>query len=169
MHVAGLVDGELPIVATVTRLRTPGIRLAMKDAGSVDLRTDAYVSEDVRTIGDLLSHRDPPRRSLSTKPSSCCSRCRTRSMRRELTECERAAGVRQDADFPGIELASEVNLPKGSGLGTSSILAFAMVHALLDLRRGTAWKPLEGSLAAKVEYLTSGARRAPRDDRGRVA
>ena len=43
LHVAGLVDGELPIVATVTRLRTPGIRLAMKDAGSVDLRTDAYV------------------------------------------------------------------------------------------------------------------------------
>ena len=59
----------------------------------------------------------------------------------------------QDADFPGIELASEVNLPKGSGLGTSSILAFAMVHALLDLRQGTAWKPLEGSLAAKVEYF----------------
>jgi|TARA_B100000073_G_scaffold348090_1_gene364979 fucokinase len=154
LHVAGLVDGELPIVATVTRLRTPGIRLAMKDAGSVDLRTDAYVSEDVRTIGDLLSHRDPTSAFalhkavimlLAVPDAIDASRVDT------SVSVPRAFG--QDADFPGIELASEVNLPKGSGLGTSSILAFAMVHALLDLRRGTAWKPLEGSLAAKVEYF----------------
>jgi len=149
LHVAGLVNGELPIAATVTRLRTPGIRLAMKDEA-----TGAYVGEDVRTIGDLLSYRDPTSAfalhkaviMLLAAPGAI-----------DVSSVDTSVSVPhafgQDEHFPGIELASEVNLPKGSGLGTSSILAFAMVHALSDLRRGTAWKPLEGSLAAKVEYF----------------
>ena len=38
-----------------------------------------------------------------------------------------------------IELYSSVDLPTGSGLGTSSILAFAMLHSLLELLYGEPW------------------------------
>ncbi len=60
-------------------------------------------------------------------------------------------------DFHGLELISNCNVPMGSGLGTSSILAGGLVKALWQLR-GTQWtdEDLFNQVLAVEQMLTSG-------------
>lgn len=60
-------------------------------------------------------------------------------------------------DFPGLELISRCDVPMGSGLGTSSILAGGLVKALWQLM-GTQWtdEALFNQVLAVEQMLTSG-------------
>ena len=143
LHVPGLVNGRRPIVAKLTRIDDPVVRLVMRDDISGE-----EIREDVVCYFDLR----PDRYSDPTAPFALHKAVLVQFWFREIIEISFKFG----SNFiepslhrkrlipigkPGVELRTEVNLPKGSGLGTSSILAFAMLHAMYDFTYGTRLRP----------------------------
>lgn len=149
LHVPALIEGERPIVARVSRLDEKDVvRLVMRDEA-----TGVDVIEEVRSVQALFTHRDPTSQFALHKavvmlfmfPETITS----------SNDVSFASRLESCFEY-GIELRTEVKLPKGSGLGTSSILAFAMVHALLEAATRARWQPLDSegkpfNLAAQVE------------------
>ena len=157
LHVPALIDGKRPITATVTRF-TPN------SSGFFDfVMKDEVTSEEhrlrVASVHDLLNHYDPTQAFALHKAvvalllipdlvdTPCAEYDGDASLTQLLIDCFGASSL---------ELRTEVNLPKGSGLGTSSILALAMLHAMIECAHGAKWKPLDESgrpiaLAASVE------------------
>ena len=143
LHVPGLVNGTKPIVAKLTRIDDPVVRLVMRDDVSGE-----EIREDVLHYGDLL----PNRYSDPMTPFALHKAVLVQFWFREIIEISLEFGCNfiEPAlhgkrliaiDKPGVEIRTEVNLPKGSGLGTSSILAFAMLHAMYDFTYGTRLRP----------------------------
>ena len=108
------LNGAYPIKARMLRLDEPVIRCIAGEAGSGE-------SVEYRTSGELLAPTEPgspfsiPRAALQMSGI-------VRPGERLESSLERLGG--------GVEIATEVNLPMGSGLGTSSILAAAVLRAL---------------------------------------
>ena len=132
-----------PIVAKLTRIDDPVVRLVMRDDVSGE-----EIREDVLHYGDLL----PNRYSDPMTPFALHKAVLVQFWFREIIEISLEFGCNfiEPAlhgkrliaiDKPGVEIRTEVNLPKGSGLGTSSILAFAMLHAMYDFTYGTRLRP----------------------------
>ena len=115
LNIAVRLNGGYPITATVRRLPQFIIRLVSTDAGQ---------SIDVTDCGAILL-TPPPGDPFAIHKTAL-----------QLT------GIfRRDADLPdllkemggGLEVTSSVNLPLGSGLGTSSILAATLLKALSEM------------------------------------
>ena len=138
-----------PISATATRL--PGasgiVRLVSEPSPGVPGR-----SEEIKTVEELLTHDDPAHpfalaracASLALVPSRLdaglggVSSVKPSRARETLADALRAF---LGAPGFGLEIRTRVDLPRGSGLGTSSILGLAILHATHELSTGRAWTP----------------------------
>jgi len=115
LNVAILLDGRYPIRATVRRLREPVVRsISGSDQSSAEYRTCEQILQSA-TPGDEMSI---PRTALSMTGLFRAGEPLGRVL-------ERMGG--------GLEIRTEVNLPMGSGLGTSSILAACLVRAIAGI------------------------------------
>jgi galactokinase/mevalonate kinase-like predicted kinase len=118
LNVAVLLNGQPPIQVFVRPLREPRFRLRSIDLGS---------AEEITTYKGLSQFRDPKSNfslakaalALSGFHPDFCAGKRYRTLREQL----RAFGG-------GFELSLLSAVPKGSGLGTSSILAATLLGAL---------------------------------------
>lgn len=117
LNAAVKLNGILPVVVTVRRIDKPCIALASTDLGAYEEFTD---------IGRLRSCRDPFDTYALHKAALLA--CGIVPLKEELTFealLERLGG--------GLYLSTAVmGIPKGSGLGTSSILAGACVKAIFE-------------------------------------
>jgi len=118
LNMAVALDGEYPIRATLTRLKEPVVRCVAGEGGDI-ASTAVY-----RSVEELLA---PP------EPGSPFSIPRTALKMIGLVSPGLSLARGLEALGGGIEIRTEVNLPMGSGLGTSSILAAAVLRALADM------------------------------------
>ncbi len=116
LNIAVLLDGRHPIRATVRTLREPLIRCVSGESGSiVEYRIGAEIFAPPSPGDDLSLPRGALRMSGLFHPDE------------PLAETLGGMGG-------GLEIRTAVDLPMGSGLGTSSILAAAILRALWELR-----------------------------------
>ena len=116
LNMAVLIDGAYPIQAAIRRLREPVVRCISGETGSVVEYGSCAELLAPATPGDELSI---PRGAL-----------RMSGLFRAEEPLEETLGRMGG----GIEIRTAVNLPMGSGLGTSSILAAALLRALWEMR-----------------------------------
>lgn len=65
--------------------------------------------------------------------------------------------VKPGEPLPGLEIRTEVNLPMGSGLGTSSVLAATVLKALLELRgEPVSVQDLSDMVLSLEQFMTTG-------------
>lgn len=143
LNAAVSVDGELPIVARVERCDDPVITLESTDLG---------VSATYREVGEVMNFSNPGDPLALHKAALSLILAldkNTKSLRQLL---EDLGG--------GVYLKSDVRLPKGTGLGTSSLLAAALADTLLKLGKSPGDEPgqetLFGAAAAIEQMLTTG-------------
>lgn len=117
INIAVLVDGERPIGASARRLHEPRIVMML-------LHPQLPEQVEIVYMEDLLDYNQPGARGALLKACLVGSGVVQIESEEELSEqlLARHGG--------GIELHSWSKLPQGSGLGTSSILAAAIVSAL---------------------------------------
>ncbi|MFZ4428883.1 MAG: fucose pyrophosphorylase domain-containing protein [Phycisphaerales bacterium] len=118
VNMAVLLEGAAPIRATVRRLDRPVIRVR-----SVDLSREAEWSH----AAPLCDYADPTDWSALAKAALVLSGLVPSHPRDDLQGWLRAGSRGAPR---GIEVALEAAVPKGSGLGTSSILAATLLAAL---------------------------------------
>ncbi len=116
LNAAVLLDGERPVRACVRSLAAPEIRLRARDLGCEAVLADK---------SDLLSCRDPADPFALHKAALVLAGVVTPGPM-SLQGCLRRFGG-------GVEVVTESRVPKGSGLGTSSILGACLVAALSRL------------------------------------
>jgi len=114
LNVAILLDGRYPIRTVVRRSREPVVRCISGDDAAAEYRTCEQILVP-SSPGDELSI---PRTALSMTGLFRVGEPLERAL-------ERMGG--------GLEIRSEVNLPMGSGLGTSSILAACILRAIGEM------------------------------------
>lgn len=117
INIAVLVDGERPIGARARRLHEPHIVMML-------LHPQVPEKIEIVHMEDLLDYSQPGARGALLKACLVGSGVVQIESKEELSEQLRAR------HGGGIELHSWSKLPQGSGLGTSSILAAAIVSAL---------------------------------------
>jgi fucokinase len=115
LNIALEIDGECPIRTRIQRIDEPVIRCGVSG-------TNEAVTYS--TSEQILGAAEPG--SPFTIPRVALSMAGLIRPGQELRRVLRARGG-------GIEITSEVKLPMGSGLGTSSILAATMVRALAEM------------------------------------
>uniref|UniRef100_A0AAY4CRX2 L-fucose kinase n=1 Tax=Denticeps clupeoides TaxID=299321 RepID=A0AAY4CRX2_9TELE len=169
VNVAVKVDGSRPIGARARRIREPRLLLVSSSRGP-----DCRVSTETvcETLQDLEDHCQPHAPGALLKAVCVCSGLVSFPSQQPLAEqlLQRWAG--------GMELHSWSLLPHGSGLGTSSILAGAvlaavyqctgrtydsdsLIHAVLYLEQvlttGGGWQDQVGGLVGGVKLARSRA------------
>lgn len=117
INVAVLVDGQKPIGAKARRIHEPHIVITLVHH-SVPEKIEIF------TMEDLLDYSQPGARGALLK--ACLVGCGIVQIDYEYKLSEQLLALHGG----GIELQSWSTLPQGSGLGTSSILAAAIVSAL---------------------------------------
>ena len=143
LNVAVSLDGERPVEATVAERRDRFVKIVSKDLGKRRL---------VKSEAELLDHSDPRDWCALVKSALAVTGFKFGSK--------------------GLDITISANLPKGSGMGTSSILGAAVIAALtrsrdvaeigrltLELERemntGGGWLDQFGGLAGGVKVLRS--------------
>ncbi|XP_062402786.1 L-fucose kinase isoform X1 [Sardina pilchardus] len=169
VNVAVKVDGRRPIGARARRIREPRLLLVTSSSGQ-----DCSVATETvcETLQDLEDHCQPHAPGALLKAVCVCSGLVTFPSQQPLAEqlLQRWGG--------GLELHSWSLLPHGSGLGTSSILAGAvlaavyrstgrtydtdsLIHAVLHLEQtlttGGGWQDQVGGLVGGVKLARSRA------------
>ncbi|XP_075530473.1 L-fucose kinase-like isoform X1 [Dermacentor variabilis] len=117
INIAVLVDGQKPIGAKARRIHEPHIVITL-------LHQNVPEKVEIFTMEDLLDYSQPGARGALLKACLIGSGVVKIDHEHELSQQLLAL------HGGGIELQSWSNLPQGSGLGTSSILAAAIVSAL---------------------------------------
>jgi len=150
LHVPCLVNGRRPIItrASLIDADRPLIRFIMRNPSTGEVTT-----EEVREMKDLFTYTDPKSRFALHKAVLVFFLY--------LGHSDSPHGLQQVFHVfnnNGLELNSCVDLPQGSGLGTSSILAFAMLHSLYELSTGKPWSSMNNSIQLPCEI-----RRSPND------
>lgn len=108
-----LIDGKRPIGARVKQIEEPKLVLVM---GTETL--------EIKTVDDLCGYTQPQTPGALLKAAFCCAEIVSIDKKETLAE-----QLKSQYDS-GFELHTWSNLPTGSGLGTSSILAGAVLAAL---------------------------------------
>ncbi|XP_053126958.1 L-fucose kinase isoform X2 [Hemicordylus capensis] len=121
VDLAVLVDGRRPIGAQARRIAEPELRLVSTSGG---LEGELVVELQCRELEDLRDYCQPHAPGALLKAACVCTQVVDLPSQRSLREqlAERWGG--------GLELHTWSRLPHGSGLGTSSILAGAVMAAL---------------------------------------
>ncbi|XP_042336778.1 L-fucose kinase isoform X2 [Sceloporus undulatus] len=148
VDVAVLVDGQRPIGAQARRLAEPELRL-MSASGS--LEGELVVDLVCRELEDLRDYCQPHAPGALLKAAFICTDIVDLSSQKPLREqlTERFGG--------GFELHTWSCLPHGSGLGTSSILAGAVLAALYQASgRSTSVQSLVHAVLHLEQVLTTG-------------
>lgn len=144
LNVAVTLDGERPIEATVSMRKDHFVKIASRDLGKRRL---------VKTAEELADHADP---------TDWCALAKA---------ALKVTGYRFGVD-PGLDITMRANLPKGSGMGTSSILGAVVLAALLgridqdeigeltlqleqEMRTGGGWQDQFGGIVGGVKLLRS--------------
>ena len=142
-NVAVTLDGERPIEVTVTPRSDKFVKIVSKDLGKRRI---------VKTEAELMDHSDPTDWCALVKSALAVTGFRFGSRGLDITIC--------------------ANLPKGSGMGTSSILGAATIAALLgsddhakvgeltlrlerEMNTGGGWQDQFGGLEGGAKLLTS--------------
>ena len=110
-------------------------------------------AETVASLRELSRHEDPTHAFALLRATVCLAVCpeavplgegaeRTETPPPDLAAALEAFTGTRGA---GLEVRARVDLPRGSGLGTSSVLALALLHALHEAGTRRAWQP--GGLA----------------------
>lgn len=141
LNVALLLNGRYPISVTARRLSQSVIRLKSVDQQAESEYRDVELFETPIQLSDPLALHRTVLQALSLIETS--------NNALKITD--------STADFPGLELVSRCDVPMGSGLGTSSILAGGLVKSLWQLM-GTQWtdEDLFNQVLAVEQMLTSG-------------
>lgn len=158
LNIALELRGEYPISTTVRRIAEPLIRLS----------SDGAPAAEFRSVGELLAPAVPG--SEYPIPRSALAVCGL------LPEGAPLAGLLERIGG-GLEIHTRVNVPVGSGLGTSSILSATVVRALEEIRgrspdpsaltdavmqleqrmtAGGGWQDQAGGIYPGAKLLTSG-------------
>ena len=137
-----------PIAATVSVLTDGSAR------GVVRLVTDAArgaeaQTETVASTRELLRHDDPTHAFALLRAAVClavCPECvplgeKEKEISTPLPELAAALEAFTGVPDAGLEVRARVDLPRGSGLGTSSVLALALLHALHEAGTRRRWEP----------------------------
>ena len=138
LNAALTVAGERPVQARVEILEEPLVRCIWEDGG---------LSKEFTTLEPLLSYSDPKDPFALHKAA--------------LVACgvlQPGKGSLEEQLLPvggGIELSTKVSIPKGSGLGASSILAGACAQAITEVLGIETDEESLCSLALCVEQLMS--------------
>ena len=144
MNVAVTLDGERPIEATVALRQDHFVKIVSRDLGRRRL---------VKTAAELADHSDP---------TDWCALAKA---------ALKVTGYRFGED-PGLDVTMSADLPKGSGMGTSSILGAVVLAALLgridqdeigeltlrleqEMRTGGGWQDQFGGIVGGVKLLRS--------------
>ncbi len=114
LNIALELEGSYPIQARVTRLAEPVLRCVAEGAGSVEYRSVEELAAGAEPGSPFAIPRTSVQLSSLLRPGERLS-----------AAFERSGG--------GLEILTSVRLPMGSGLGTSSILAAAVVQALAKM------------------------------------
>ncbi len=152
--------GKLPIEVTARVINEPKLILCSDDLN---------VKKDVLTTDYVLDYADPSDPLALHKTALIITGLIPRIPNCSITNIFNAKNM-------GVELTTKVNIPKGSGLGTSSILAGAMIkciHALLGnnlsnyqlfdqvlimeqmLTTGGGWQDQVGGLTGGIKLIRS--------------
>jgi fucokinase len=115
LNIAVLLNGSYPIQTTVRKLREPLVRCVSDGDG---------LTAEYRTCEEILR---PP------SPGDPFSIPRTALQMAGLFEPAATLAAILERAGGGIEIRTTVNLPMGSGLGTSSILAATILRALAEM------------------------------------
>ena len=164
---AGALRG--PISATASRLPgKPGlVRLVSEPGPGVPGRR-----EELRSVGELLRCDDPShpfalhracvaltvaqRAAAAGSVSDVCAHDSSKTSSKTSDTPAPRDGPESLEDLLtrflgapglGLELRTRVDLPRGSGLGSSSVLALAAIHAMHELSTGCEWRPSLGDAA----------------------
>lgn len=142
VNTAVSLEGRAPIVVAITRIAEPVIRIRS---------VDANVAVEVSDLLALRAFRDPSDPTALARAALCLMGFAPAGANASLARhLERAGG--------GIELEMSSSLPRGSGLGTSSILAAALIRALASLRgdRSSRDEVIERTSATEQMIATRG-------------
>ena len=143
LNLAVSLDGERPVEATVSERRDKFVKIVSKDLGKRRL---------VKSEAELMDHSDPRDWCALVKSALAVTGFKFGSR--------------------GLDITISANLPKGSGMGTSSILGAAVIAALTRSRdideigrltlklekamnTGGGWQDQFGGLAGGVKTLRS--------------
>ena len=158
---AMMLKGKLPIRVTVRKISEPEIRFGSFDQGCTDAFSDL---SDIACCGDPF---DPYALHKAVLVATGVVPLNVDGMSMEKF-CGRLGG--------GIEMITEVDVPKGSGLGTSSLIAAAAVKAVNEIfgidvtnemiysqvflveqlmNTGGGWQDQVGGLTKGIKYFTS--------------
>ena len=141
LNVALLLNGHYPISVTARRLPQPVIRLKSVDQKKETEYHDVESFETPIHLSDPLALHRTVLKALGL-----------------LEVSNNTINIRgSTADFLGLELVSQCDVPMGSGLGTSSILAGGLVKVLWQLI-GVQWtdEALFNQVLVVEQMLTSG-------------
>ncbi|MDT8391128.1 MAG: L-fucokinase [Lentisphaeria bacterium] len=122
LNAAIMINGALPIQVTAERLDEPVVTLVSEDLD---------VSQSITGSDELLDFSNPHDPLALHKAATCLVLGGLSPRPFDLEKRLTAMGG-------GLRLASVVNLPKGTGLGTSSVLAAALIKAIWQLGSGSA-------------------------------
>lgn len=124
VNMAVLVDGDRPMGAQARRIPEHVLRLHSK---SGPLRAEIQTDLNCRSLSDLQDYCQPQAPGALLKATFICSGTVNLMCEKSLSEqlAERYGG--------GFELRTWSKLPHGSGLGTSSILAGAVMAVLYEV------------------------------------
>lgn len=168
VNVAVDLNGQSPIQVFVRRMAEPFVRIHSIDLG---------ITEDIRTAGSLRAYNDP--RSGFALPRAALVLLGLDDGLSDDTSLEKVLGEAGG----GLEITLLCAVPKGSGLGTSSILAGTILGALerffglkgtrdelflkvLEteqmLTTGGGWQDQIGGLVGGVKYIESKPALKPR-------
>jgi fucokinase len=143
INMAVLLEGRAPIRASVRRIDEPLVRIRSVDLGRV---------EEWTTAAGLCDYDDPSDWAALAKASLVLSGLVPSVPSSDLAAwLMRVGGGQGGGEGGGIELTLEAAVPKGSGIGTSSVLA-ATVLAALDGFKGIQ-KPMVSELVRKTMLL----------------
>lgn len=137
LNVAICVDGQLPIQATARFLPEPVFRMVSSDTYSSLVPQDTSCVVSSHALQDMFTYSNPDADPFALHKACLClllfpSVCMHPDPR--SSGYQKADEIRRNIlGERGLELITEVHLPRGSGLGTSSILALACIRALRQL------------------------------------
>jgi len=134
LNAAIKLNGRFPVRAAARVLKEPELRLISRDA-AYELRTD-----DAKEILDYANPADPV---ALHKAALCCV-----GIVADVGDVKLAGRLERLGG--GLEIITESTVPKGSGLGTSSIIAAALVSALFRL---IGYEPKRNELFSHVSYV----------------
>ncbi|EGD80832.1 hypothetical protein PTSG_11727 [Salpingoeca rosetta] len=163
VNAAITINGEKPIVVRARRIKDPHIRLVLGSGSSAQ-------EVSVTSVAQVATYTQPHTPGALIKAALCCAKVVS------MTDDDSLQQQLLKVLGGGLELHSETNLPTGSGLGTSSILAGAVLavvyrvsgrvvdksslnHATLYLEQlmttGGGWQDQVGGLCGGVKFTRS--------------